>query len=148
MLKDNVLTELLQGALAVYGYELWGYELNSFEGNSRLQVYIETPQGVTLDDCERASRQIGAVLDVEDVMKGKYLLEVSSPGLTRALFTVEQYKRYIGQPVKIKISIGGEGRRTYRGELAEVTSEAVSLIVEGETIVLPFGEIEKANLVF
>ncbi len=147
MLKDTVLTELLQGALAVYGYELWGYELNSSEGNMRLQVYIETPQGVTLDDCERASRQIGAVLDVEDVMKGKYLLEVSSPGLTRALFTVEQYKRYLGRPVKIKIS-GGEGRRTYRGELAEVTDEAVSLIVEGETIVLPFEDIEKANLVF
>lgn len=147
MLKDTVLTELLQGALAVYGYELWGYELNSSEGNKRLQVYIETPQGVTLDDCERASRQIGAVLDVEDVMKGKYLLEVSSPGLTRALFTVEQYKRYLGRPVKIKIS-GGEGRRTYRGELAEVTDEAVSLIVEGETIVLPFEDIEKANLVF
>lgn len=147
MLKDTVLTELLQGALAVYGFELWGYELNSSEGNRRLQVYIETPQGVTLDDCERASRQIGAVLDVEDVMKGKYLLEVSSPGLTRALFTVEQYKRYLGRPVKIKIS-GGEGRRTYRGELAEVTDEAVSLIVEGETIVLPFEDIEKANLVF
>lgn len=147
MLKDTVLTELLQGALAVYGFELWGYELNGSEGNRRLQVYIETPQGVTLDDCERASRQIGAVLDVEDVMKGKYLLEVSSPGLTRTLFTVEQYKRYLGQPVKIKIS-GGEGRRTYRGELAEVTDEAVSLIVEGEKIVLPFDQIEKANLVF
>lgn len=147
MLNDTELTELLQGALAVYSYELWGYELNSFEGNRRLQVYIETPQGVTLDDCERASRQIGAVLDVEDVMKGKYLLEVSSPGLTRALFTVEQYKRYRGQPVKIK-TVGGEGRRTYRGELAEVTDEAVSLIVEGKTIVLPFEDIEKANLVY
>ncbi|MGP8096041.1 MAG: hypothetical protein ACLPUH_01805 [Steroidobacteraceae bacterium] len=56
MLKDNALTELLQGALAVYGFELWGFELNSFEGNRRLQVYIETPNGVTLDDCERASQ--------------------------------------------------------------------------------------------
>jgi ribosome maturation factor RimP len=148
MLKDNVLTELLQGALAVYGYELWGYELNSFEGNRRLQVYIETPNGVSVDDCERASRQIGAVLDVEDPMEGKYLLEVSSPGLTRALYTVAQYQRYVGQPVKIRTSTGGEGRRTYQGELAQVTNEAVSLVVEGETVILPLAEIEKANLVF
>lgn len=145
-MKDNALTELLQGALAVYGYELWGYELNSFEGNRRLQVFIETPTGVTMDDCERASRQIGAVLDVEDPMEGKYLLEVSSPGLTRHLYTPTQYQRYIGQQLKIKI--GGEAKRTYTGELAQVTSDAVSLVVEGETVILPFADIEKANLVF
>jgi ribosome maturation factor RimP len=145
-MKDNALTELLQGALAVYGYELWGYELNSFEGNRRLQVFIETPTGVTMDDCERASRQIGAVLDVEDPMEGKYLLEVSSPGLTRHLYTPTQYQRYVGQQLKIKI--GGETKRTYTGELAQVTSDAVSLVVEGETVILPFADIEKANLVF
>jgi ribosome maturation factor RimP len=148
MLKDNALTELLQGALAVYGYELWGYELNSFEGNRRLQVYIETPQGVSVDDCERASRQIGAVLDVEDPLEGKYLLEVSSPGLTRSLYTAAQYQRYVGQALKIRTAVGGEGRRTYQGELTHVTNEAVSLVVEGETVILPFSEIEKANLVF
>lgn len=148
MLKDNALTELLQGALAVYGFELWGFELNSFEGNRRLQVYIETPNGVTLDDCERASRQIGAVLDVEDPMEGKYLLEVSSPGLTRALYTLAQYERYLGQQLKIRVTRGEEGRRTYQGELAQVTNDAISLVVEGETVVLPFAEIEKANLVF
>jgi ribosome maturation factor RimP len=148
MLKDNALTELLQGALAVYGFELWGFELNSFEGNRRLQVYIETPNGVTLDDCERASRQIGAVLDVEDPMEGKYLLEVSSPGLTRALYTLAQYERYLGQQLKIRVTRGEEGRRTYQGELAQVTNDAVSLVVEGETVILPFAEIEKANLVF
>jgi ribosome maturation factor RimP len=148
MLKDNALTELLQGALAVYGFELWGFELNSFEGNRRLQVYIETPNGVTVDDCERASRQIGAVLDVEDPMEGKYLLEVSSPGLTRALYTLAQYERYLGQQLKIRVARGEEGKRTYQGELAQVTNDAVSLVVEGETVVLPFAEIEKANLVF
>jgi ribosome maturation factor RimP len=145
-MKDNALTELLQGALAVYGYELWGYELNSFEGNRRLQVFIETPKGVTMEDCERASRQIGAVLDVEDPMEGKYLLEVSSPGLTRHLYTPTQYQRYVGQ--KLKIKIGGEAKRTYTGELAQVTSNAVSLVVEGETVILAFADIDKANLVF
>jgi len=148
MLKDNALTGLLQGALAVYGYELWGYELNSFEGNRRLQIYIETPQGVTVEDCERASRQIAAVLDVEDPWEGQYLLEVSSPGLTRSLYTAEQYQRYIGQPLKIRISRKEEGRRTYQGVLAEVTSEGVNLVVEGEMVNLAFAEIEKANLVF
>ena len=148
MLKDNVLTELLQGALAVYGYELWGFELNSFEGNRRLQIYIETPNGVTLDDCERASRQIAAVLDVEDPMEGKYLLEVSSPGLTRSLYTLSQYQRYVGKQLKIRLSRGEEGKRTYQGELAQVTNDAVSLVVEGEIVVMPFADIEKANLVF
>jgi ribosome maturation factor RimP len=148
MLKDNALTELLRGALAVDGFELWGYELNSFEGKRRLQVYIETPSGVTIDDCERASRQIGAVLDVEDPMEGKYLLEVSSPGITRSLYTLEQYQRYVGKPIKIRVARGEEGKRTYQGEIAQVTKEAVSLIVEGETVVMPFADIEKANLVF
>ena len=148
MLKDNALTEILQGALAVYGYELWGFELNSFEGKRRLRIYIETPNGVTLEDCERASRQIGAVLDVEDPMEGQYLLEVSSPGLTRALYTLDQYQRYIGKQLKVRVARGEEGKRTYQGELAQVTNDAISLIVEGETVVMPFAEIEKANLVF
>lgn len=148
MLKDSALTEILQGALAVYGYELWGYELNSFEGKRRLQVYIETPNGVSLDDCERASRQIGAVLDVEDPMEGKYLLEVSSPGLSRPLYTLSQYQRYIGKQLKVRCSRGEEGRRTYQGELAQVTNDGISLIVKGETVVMPFADIEKANLVF
>lgn len=149
MLKDKALTELIQGALAVYGYELWGYELNNFEGNRRLQVFIETPKGVTTEDCERASRQIGAVLDVEDVIEGKYLLEVSSPGITRTLYTPDQYQRYIGQQLKIKLVKGEEeGRRTYRGELVKVTKEAISVVVDGETVVMPFANIEKANIVF
>lgn len=147
MLKESALKELLQGALAVYGFELWGYELNSFEGNRRLQVYIDTPDGVKVDDCERASRQIAAVLDVEDPIDGKYLLEVSSPGLTRSLYTVDQYQRYVGQSLKIRTA-GVEGRRTHKGELTQVTNEAVSLLVDGETVVLPFSDIEKANLVF
>jgi ribosome maturation factor RimP len=75
-------------------------------------------------------------------------LEVSSPGLTRALYTLAQYERYLGQQLKIRVTRGEEGRRTYQGELAQVTNDAVSLVVEGETVILPFAEIEKANLVF
>lgn len=141
------LAELLQAALAVYGYSLWGYELNSFEGKPRLQVYIDSPQGVTIDDCERASRQISAVLDVENPITDRYNLEVSSPGLERPLFTREQYQQYIGKDIRLRMNKAQEGRRNYRGQLAAMSDDSITLLVDGTKVVLPFAEIEKANLV-
>jgi len=141
------LAELLQAALAVYGYDLWGFELNSFEGKPRLQVYIETPNGVTIDDCERASRQISAVLDVENPIADRYNLEVSSPGLERPLFTYAQYQQYIGKNIRLRMNKAQEGRRNYSGQLAEMGDDNITLLVDGTTVVLPFADIEKANLV-
>lgn len=141
------LAELLQAALAVYGYDLWGFELNSFEGKPRLQVYIETPNGVTIDDCERASRQISAVLDVENPISDRYNLEVSSPGLERPLFTYAQYQQYIGKNIRLRMNKAQEGRRNYTGQLAEMGDDNITLLVDGTMVVLPFADIEKANLV-
>jgi len=141
------LAELLQAALAVYGYDLWGFELNSFEGKPRLQVYIETPNGVTIDDCERASRQISAVLDVENPISDRYNLEVSSPGMERPLFTYAQYQQYIGKNIRLRMNKAQEGRRNYCGQLAEMGDDNITLLVDGTTVVLPFADIEKANLV-
>ncbi len=141
------LAELLQAALAVYGYDLWGFELNSFEGKPRLQVYIETPNGVTIDDCERASRQISAVLDVENPISDRYNLEVSSPGLERPLFTYAQYQQYIGKNIRLRMIKAQENRRNYSGQLAEMGDDSITLLVDGTKVVLPFADIEKANLV-
>lgn len=141
------LAELLQAALAVHGYSLWGYELNSFDGKPRLQVYIDTPHGVSIDDCERASRQISAVLDVENLIADRYNLEVSSPGLERPLFTHQQYQQYIGRNIRLRMNKAQEGRRNYTGQLAEMSEDSITLLVDGTKVVLPFADIEKANLV-
>ncbi|MDQ2993727.1 MAG: ribosome maturation factor RimP [Pseudomonadota bacterium] len=141
------LAELLQAALAVHGFDLWGYELNSYEGHQRLQVYIDTPNGVTIDDCERASRQISAVLDVEDPISSQYNLEVSSPGLERPLFTQAQYQQYIGKNIKLRMNKAQDNRRNYRGQLVEVSEDSIVMTVDETQVVLPFGDIEKANVV-
>lgn len=144
---DEALDQMLSSAVSILGYEYWGCELFRQGRYSLLRVYIEKENGVTLEDCEQASRQISAVLDVEDPIPGGYTLEVSSPGMDRPLFTNEQYQRFIGQKVKLRLRTPINNRRNYQGELQAVSNETITVMGDGETWVLPLAEIEKANLV-
>ena len=96
------LDELIRPAVVALGYELWACEYIPQGKYSLLRIYIDSEQGITLDDCEKVSGQISAILDVEDPIHGQYTLEVSSPGLDRPLYTAEHYQRYIGQMIKLK----------------------------------------------
>lgn len=138
---------LIESAVSGLGYELVGIELLSQGRNSLLRIYIDQEDGINLKDCERVSHQVSGVLDVEDVLRGQYTLEVSSPGLDRPLFTKEQFKHYLGNEVKIRLSVLVEGRRKFKGILLDVDDISVLLQVDSEEVRLPFSAIEKANLV-
>lgn len=141
------LWQLLQPVIEAMGYEFVGVEFLAQGRRSLLRVYIDAPNGVTVDDCEQVSYQVSGVLEVEDPLKGAYNLEVSSPGFDRPLFTLEQFRRFCGQRVQLRLGSLHEGRRRVSGELREVRDASVVVVEEGTEIEVPFELIEKARLV-
>ncbi len=141
------LNDIIGPGITALDYEFVGCEYLPQGKYSLLRVYIDSEQGITAEDCGKASHFVSSVLDVEDPVQGAYTLEVSSPGLDRPLFTAVQYQRFIGEQVKIRVRHSQNGRRNFTGNLVEVDDCQVVLLVDGENAVLPFAEIEKANLV-
>lgn len=146
---DAALHEQLKVLINSLGYELVGVELQPRGRKSLLRLYIDSPKGVTVDDCSQVSYQVSAMLDVSDPIPSSYTLEVSSPGIDRPLFELEQYKKYIGKKVKIRLRSLIDQHRQYKGILQRVDEENIYLLVEGveHEVMLPFSEIEKANLI-
>jgi ribosome maturation factor RimP len=142
--KDRLL-ELLEPAVAAMGFELADIDAH-FGRRGLLRLYIDRQGGVTLDDCQRVSEQVGALLDVEDPLPGHYVLEVSSPGFDRRLRTLAHFERFSGEQAKIELRDAIDGRRRFTGRLAGVEGSTVLLEVEGELTRLPFGDIAEARL--
>ncbi len=146
--KQSQLVELLSPVVESLGCELWGLEYFAQGKKSMLRVYIDKkPDGVLIEDCERVSRQVSSVLDVEDPITGEYTLEVSSPGMDRPLFKLEQYQAYVGEKLSVKLRIGFEGRKKFRGLLKGIENEEIILEVDKEEYLLPFELIDKASVV-
>ena len=145
-LEQN-LQEMLQGAVEDLGCELWGIECQRAGRFMTVRLFIDKEDGVTVDDCADVSRQVSAILDVEDPIADKYNLEVSSPGLDRPLFTLPQFERYIGQDIAVHLRIPVMERRKWQGKLERIENDMVTLIVDGQEQVLVFGNIQKANVV-
>ena len=145
-LEQN-LQEMLQGAVEDLGCELWGIECQRAGRFMTVRLFIDKEGGVTVDDCADVSRQVSAILDVEDPIADKYNLEVSSPGLDRPLFTLSQFERYIGQDIAVHLRIPVMERRKWQGKLERIENDMVILIVDGQEQVLVFGNIQKANIV-
>ena len=145
-LEQN-LQEMLQGAVEDLGCELWGIECQRAGRFMTVRLFIDKEGGVTVDDCADVSRQVSAILDVEDPIADKYNLEVSSPGLDRPLFTLLQFERYIGQDISVHLRIPVMERRKWQGKLERIENDMVILIVDGQEQVLVFGNIQKANVV-
>lgn len=145
-LEQN-LQEMLQGAVEDLGCELWGIECQRTGRFMTVRLFIDKEGGVTVDDCADVSRQVSAILDVEDPIADKYNLEVSSPGLDRPLFTLPQFERYIGQDIAVHLRIPVMERRKWQGKLGRIENDMVTLIVDGQEQVLVFGNIQKANVV-
>ena len=112
-----------------------------------LKLFIERDGGVTIDDCERVSRQVSALLDVEDPIIHSYRLEVSSPGLDRPLFRREQYLASVGEQVDVRLAFPFDGRRRIAGRLAAIEGDDVVVEVEDHEVVLPFEQIQRTRLV-
>ena len=142
------LTELVASAVEPLGYELLGVEYLAQGRHSLLRIYIDSPDGITLDDCERASRQVSAVLDVDDPLKGQYTLEMSSPGLDRPLFTAEHFTQFIGHEVKLRLHSPLEGQRRFKALIKGVEGDVIHLTSSetDEDWQISLDNIEKANL--
>ena len=138
---------IIEPVVTSLGYELVGAEFLIQGQSGLLRVYIDAEDGIQMKDCTRVSHQLSGVLDVEDVIKGKYQLEVSSPGLDRPLFTTEHFERFQGHKARLKLTVPLEGQRKFKGTLKGVKNDQVILEVDGKEIPLSLNAIDKANLI-
>jgi ribosome maturation factor RimP len=141
------LKEMLEPAVNAVGMELWGIEYLSQGKHSILRVYIDSEDGVTIDNCEAASHQVSGVLDVEDPINGEYNLEVSSPGMDRPLFNFDQFAMYQGELIKVRLQMAVNGMRNFTGKLLEAKDDALTFQVDNQQLSVSINQIDKANLV-
>jgi ribosome maturation factor RimP len=137
---------LLKGPVESLGCEWWGCEFSQHGRHGFLRIYIDKSEGIAIEDCERVSRQVSALLDVHDLIPGEYRLEISSPGIPRPLFYLEQYSKYMGQMVQIKFNRPIEGKRKIQGLIAGVQDESITLTVDEKSQSFLFSNITKASL--
>jgi ribosome maturation factor RimP len=145
--QRDKLEELLRPGIEALGFELWGVEYQSHAKRSMLRIYIDAEAGISVDDCAKVSHQVSGVLDVEDPITGEYTLEVSSPGMDRPLYRLEQYAEYIGSDINIRLRIAFEGRRKFQGRLVAIEGDEVVIQLDGHEYVLPFEQIDRAQIV-
>ena len=140
------VTKLLEPVVTGLGYELVGVEFHPGRRQGTLRLFIDRPEGIEVDDCARVSHQVSGVLDVENPIAGEYLLEVSSPGLDRPIFKTEDYDRFAGETVHLRLRRLLDGRRRHHGRLVGLRDDQVVIHEEGEEIAVPLTEIDRAHL--
>ena len=148
MAQHKQLNELLQPVVESMQYEFVGLEFLSGANPSVLRVYIDQEEGITVDDCADVSRQISAVLDVEDPIASEYNLEVSSPGLNRPLFTAGHYQQVVGERIKVQTRIPVEGRRKFTGNLLSADDSQIEMEIDNSQVTLSINDIDKGKLIF
>lgn len=146
-MSREALIRLLEPTIERLGYELTDLELKLGGRDGLVRVFIDKTGGIDIEDCEAVSRQVSAILDVEDPLPGHYTLEVSSPGLDRALTKPAHFQRFMGEDVRVKLRFPLEGRRNFSGALRAADEENIEVEVDGESHSLPLATIESARLV-
>ena len=144
---EQRLTEMLTPPVEALGFEMVGVEFVRAGKHSTLRVYIDHPEGITVDHCADVSHQVSAVLDVEDPISTEYNLEVSSPGMDRPLFKEAHYQACIGEIVTVRLRVPMDNRRNFKGVLIACEAGNITVNVDGQTFVLAIANIEKGNLV-
>ncbi len=140
------LWSMIEPVLEPEGIELVDIEFKLEGGRWVLRLYIDTAQGVTLDDCELVSRQIGALLDIKDPIEHRYVLEVSSPGINRVLRKEQDFNLFADSPVRIRTRRKLTGRRNFQGILKGMENSTIILEVDGARVEIDPEDVEKANL--
>lgn len=153
-METEAIVARVAPALAELGLECLGVEWNAGHGGGLLRVYIDSlhhegdaANAVSVDDCEAASREISALLDVDDPIPGHYVLEVSSPGIERPLFNAAQFARFLGEEARVTLKLPRDGRRRLRGRIAAVDGNRIGMDVDGVRMDIADNEIESAHLV-
>jgi len=141
------LTAILEPAVEAAGFELLGIEYISAGRHSTLRLFIDHENGVVIEDCALVSRQVSAVLDVEDPISSEYNLEVSSPGMDRPLFKLAHYEALVGEDIAVQLQVPVENRRKFTGKLESVEGDILSFTIDQQPFRVSFQQVKKAHLV-
>ena len=141
---EALITPTIEGM----GFEVVQVKYSAGKRSGMLQVMAERPDGsMTLDDCEAISKQLSALLDVEDIIPEAYRLEVGSPGIDRPLRKEAEFARYAGHLVKVETILPVSGRKRFTGTIKAATGGELVLSVDNTDIQIPVSEIQGAKLV-
>lgn len=142
------LTELVAPMAEAMGLTLWGIEFSGDDGHPVLRIYVDKEGGVVVGQCATLSRDISVLLDAEDLVPGRFNLEVSSPGLDRPFFSLNQMRGYEGQQVKFRLNEPFEGSRNFIGTLKSVEEQQFTIIQEdsGDELSFDFSEVRKIRI--
>ena len=141
------LALLIEPIVEGLGYECVGIEYNPHPQHGLLRVYIDSENGILLEDCTKVSHQLSGVLDVEDPISGNYQLEVSSPGAERPFFKLAQFERFVGSTVTVNLFKPINKQRKITGKIESVEGDIVVLQQAGQNLDIPFQAMSKARLV-
>jgi Uncharacterized protein conserved in bacteria len=145
VLLENV-TKLISPIVEGLNYELYHVEYVEEEEEYFLRIYIDKPEGITLEDCEKVSRPISDILDQNDPIEDSYYLEVSSPGINRELHNDRHLEKYTGSNVSLKLSKAVEGQKNLEGILSKFSSDEIVIVLEQKEIKIPRNLVESINL--
>ncbi len=146
-MTGDELEKLLEPTIDRLGYELSDLEVKLGGKGGVIRIFIDHPEGIGIDDCEKVSQAISALLDVEDPVPGHFDLEVSSPGWNRKLTKVKHFQRFTGETVKVEMRFPIAGRKRFRGTLLSSDDENIVVDVDGVSHTLPMATIDTARLV-
>ena len=151
MAEDRILkavAEIAEPLVSSLGLVIWGMVMGSAGKRKVIEIYLDKEGGITLEEVTKASRKIGLALEVDDVVPGAFVLEVSSPGLERRFFKAAQMLPYVGQKVKIELELPLDGRKKFSGPLKKVEGDEFVLEFEGNDASFDFSQVKKARLVY
>ena len=149
MKNDTLLQKLRKIALPIVeknNCELYHLEYVKEAGENYLRIYIDNSNGISLEDCEKTSRGISEILDVEDPITDSYCLEVSSPGIERILYDDNHLKKYIGQKVLVNLKSLYEGTKKLEGDLIGFSDVQIEIRYDGNNIIIPKENISIVSL--
>jgi ribosome maturation factor RimP len=138
---------MIRPAVEALDFELWGVEFIRAGKFSTLRVYIDHPEGISVDHCADVSHQVSALLDVEDPINAEHNLEVSSPGMERPFFSAEQMQPYIGETVAFELVAAQNNKRKFKAKLIAVEGDKLTLSVDNDTFQVAMRDVKNAHLV-
>ncbi len=146
---EKKIAELIEDLINDFGFDLVKINVNGSIDNRIVEILIESKDGsmIQVGDCQKISRNISAILDVEDIIKGKYFLEVSSAGVERPLVKLADYERFKGRDAKIRLHEAFNGNINFKGTLLGVEEEKIMLQSKNIVLKFDFDAIKNAKLI-
>ena len=142
----NEITDIIKPTIVSMGYELWGLSIGQQNNSLKFTLYIDSENGINIDDCVKVSNQVSHILDIDDKFNAEYILEVSSPGFDRVLITQDHFEKFINEKVKMKLKWLVKNRKNIKGLITSVTSEHVVISDDKDNYEIKYDSIDSARL--